>query len=190
MEEKKVKDVMLPIEEYATILVGSTVQEALAALNKAQLGLTYDRHHHRAILVLDTNGDVVGKLTHLSILGKLQPQLLGNDDIQFLDRAGLTPEFVESMEESYRHLNTSLETLCARAGGLRVEDAMVPTFESIGEDATIAEAISRVVSAHVQSILVTRHDKVVGILRTSDLFEEVADLIRGTGSLSATRRSH
>lgn len=179
MEEKKVKDVMLPIEEYATIPAGSTVQEALVALNKAQLGLTYDRHHHRAILVLDPEGDVVGKLTHLSILGSLQPHLLGNDDMQFLDRAGLTLEFVESMEESYRHMNTSLEGLCARAGQLGVEDAMVPTYESIDEEATLAEAIGRAVSAHVQSMLVTRHGKVAGILRTSDVFEEVADLIRG-----------
>ncbi len=178
MDEKKVSDVMLPLEEYATIPVGSTVKDALVALNKAQLGLTYDRHHHRAILVLDRDGEVVGKLTHLSILGSLEPRLLENVDIESLDRAGLTPEFVESMQESYHLLNSSLEVLCSRAAGLRVEDAMVPTIYSIDVDASLGEAIHVAVREHVQSLVVTRTGTVVGILRTSDVFEEVADLIR------------
>lgn len=178
MEEKKVSEVMLPLEEYATIPAGSTVKEALIALNKAQLGLTYDRHHHRAILVLDRSGEVLGKLTHLSILGSLEPRLLESVDIQSLDRAGLTPEFVESMQESYLLLNAGLEVLCARAAGLQVEDAMVPAVHSVDVDAPLGEAIHVAVREHVQSLLVTRAGKVVGILRTSDVFEEVADLIR------------
>jgi len=178
MDEKKVIDVMLPLEEYATIPVGSTVKEALVALNKAQLGLTYDRHHHRAILVLGPGGDVVGKLTHLSILGSLEPRLLESGDILSLDRAGLTPEFVQSMQESYHLLNSSLEILCARAAGLKVEDAMVPAVESIDVDASLGEAIHVAVREHVNSLVVTDGDEVAGILRTSDVFEEVADLIR------------
>jgi CBS domain-containing protein len=144
------------------------------------MGLTYDRHHHRAILVLDAGGEVVGKLTHLSILAKLEPSLLQNADVHALDRAGLTPEFIESMEESYRLVNTSLNKLIARAAQLNVEDAMVFSMESIDEQAPLVEAIHMAVKAHVQSLLVTSGGKVTGILRTADVFEEIADVIRAS----------
>jgi CBS domain-containing protein len=180
MNDKKVKDLMLPLAEYATISAESTIREALVALNKAQMGLTYDRHHHRAILVIDETGEVVGKLTHHSILASLEPRLLGSVDLRQLDRAGLTQEFISSMEESAVNLNLTLERMCAEAGRRKVEQAMVPTIESIEEEAPLAEAIHLIVRKHVQSVLVTRSDRVVGILRTSDVFEEVADMIRST----------
>jgi predicted transcriptional regulator len=82
------------------------------------------------------------------------------------------------MQESYHLLNASLEVLCARAAGLRVEDAMVPAVESIDVNASLGEAIHVAVREHVQSLVATDGGTVVGILRTSDVFEEVADLIR------------
>ena len=51
--ERPVGEVMLLLEEYATVAADATVEDALIALDKAQLGLTYDRHHHRAVLVLE-----------------------------------------------------------------------------------------------------------------------------------------
>ena len=54
---------------------------------------------------------------------------------------------------------------------------MVPIGESIDEDALLTEAIHQMVLMHALSIPVTRHGEVVGILRQSDVFEEVADII-------------
>lgn len=178
MEEKRVKDLMLPLQEYATVSSESTIKDAIVALSKAQMGLTYDRHHHRAILVLDVDGEVVGKLTHHSILKSLEPRLFANGDVRSLDRVGLDPGFIESIRESYRYFSTSLDRLCEEASRRKVVEAMVPTVESIDEESLLTDAIRLIVDRHVQSILVTRRDAVVGILRTSDVFEEVADLIR------------
>jgi len=157
MDTKKVGDVMLSLDEYATIASGCTIREALVALSKAQLGLTYDRHQHRAVLVLDEAGAVIGKLTHWDILRSLEPELLRGDDLASLDRAGLSAEFI---------------------GRIKHEDAMVPIAESISEDAPLSEGIRRFVALHVQVLLVHGHEKVIGVLRLSDVFEEVADRIR------------
>ena len=179
MKEKTVKDLMLPLDEYATVSARSTIREALTALDKAQLGLDFDRHNHRAVLVLDEAGQVVGKLSHWAILRSLEPKFLQHDDLASLARAGLTPEFVQSLQERFSGMTGSLTRMCLEASRLEAREAMVPTGESIDEDAPLTEAIRLMVLHHEQSKLVTKKNEVVGILRLTDVFDEVADIIRG-----------
>jgi len=178
METKKVRDVMLSLDEYATVASGCTILEALVALNKAQLGLTYDRHQHRAVLVLNDSGTVIGKLTHWSVLCSLEPELLRGEDLALLDRAGLSAEFIGRLTHLTPMFGGDLDRMCRAAAHVRVEDAMIPVTESISENASLSEAIRQMVVLHAQSLLVHGQWKVVGILRLSDVFEEVADCIR------------
>lgn len=180
METKRVRDLMLPLSEYATIDADRTVREALAALDKAQLGLTYDRHHHRAILALDEEGHVVGKVTHHSLLRSLEPRLLEMVDIESLRRVDLGEDFIEKLRGESEHRQQSLQALCRKSARLKVKDAMVAVMEHIDENAPLIEAIHVLVDRHVQSMLVTSNGQVVGILRLSDVFEEIADMIRST----------
>ena len=178
MEEKRVGEVMVSLSEYATIDAEKTIKEALEALSKAQLGLTQDRHHHRAVLVLDRDGNVMGKLSHWAILRALERRPLRADDMVSLSRAGLTEEFIESMQDSLSTFTGSLQQMCRYAARIKAKDAMVSVGESIEESATLTEAIRMLVRKHVQSLPVTSGNKVVGILRLSDVFEEVAEAIK------------
>lgn len=180
MESRKVKDLMLALDEYATVASDATIREAVAALSKAQLGLTYNRHHHRAVLVLDRDGRVVGKLTHWAILHSLEPRFFGQADREALSRSNLSQEFIQSLEQRFSALRRDLASACREAARVLVRDAMVPVRESIDEEAELTEAIRMMVLGHWQSILVTRQGDVAGILRLSDVVEEVADLIRET----------
>lgn len=177
MDRKLVKDLMLPLSDYATIGSDRTIREALAALSKAQLGLTNDRHHHRAVLVLDDKRAVVGKLTHWAMLRSLQPRVFNDADYATLFRSGLSVDFIQSVA-SHHPVRGSFRHMCRLAGEVKVRDAMVPVKESVAEDAPLVSAIGQMTGEHVQSLLVTRGGVVVGILRLSDVFEEVADLIR------------
>ena len=179
MEEKRVKDLMLSLEEYATVPAEATIRDALLSMNEAQLGLDGDRHHHRAVLVLDVRGRVIGKLSHWAILRQLKPRLLHNGDLIALARAGLTQEFIDAVTSTLSGFGSSLSLMCSEAARIKARDAMVPVAESIDEDASLSDAIQELVVSHVQSMLVTRDGEVVGILRLSDVFEEVAAAIRG-----------
>jgi len=177
-EEPRVRDVMLLLSEYSTVSSEATLRDALVALSKAQLGLTYDRHHHRAVLALDARGKVVGKLSHWAILRSLEPKLLSDRELRALNRAGLSSDFIDSLRETVHFFKGSLRHMCANAAKVKVRDAMVPAGEGIDENAPLTEAIHRMVVEHAQSILVTRQSEVIGVLRLSDVFEEVADAIR------------
>ena len=180
MEGKKVKDIMLSLDDYATVSCEATIQEALVELSKAQMGLTYNRHHHRAVLALDGEGRVVGKLTYWAILRSLEEKFLTDSDYEALSRSGVSQVFVESLQSGFSLFQGNLDQMCKRAARIRARDAMVPARESIDEEAGLTEAIRLMVLGHWQSMLVTRDHRVVGILRLADVFEEVADLIRAS----------
>lgn len=177
-EEPRVRDLMLLLSEYSTVSSEATLGDALVALSKAQMGLTYDRHHHRAILALDGEGKVVGKLSYWAILRSLEPKLLSDRELRALNRAGLSADFIDSLRETVHFFKGSLKRMCVNAARVKVKDAMVPAGEGIDEHAPLTEAIHRMVLEHSQSVLVTRKDEVIGVLRLSDVFEEVADAIR------------
>ncbi len=177
LEALRVKDMMLPLASYATVSCEATLREALAALSKAQLGLTYDRHHHRAVLAMDEQGNVVGKLTHQAILRALLPSALGATDVERLAGAGLNAEWIESVAR-LSPIRANLASMCAASDRVTVREAMVAATDSIEEGASLGEAIEALVVSRAESLLVTRDRRVVGILRLSDVFEEVADRIR------------
>lgn len=178
MNEPGVKDLVLPLSSYAMVSEDATVQAALQALSKAQLGLTSERHHHRAVLVLDPGGKVVGKLSHLAILRSLEPRLLNRQDEASLTRAGLSQDFIGALVENLSLFRGSLKLLCEAAARVRVRDAMTAIEESVDENARLTEAIHLMVFKRLQSVLVTREGEAVGLLRLSDVFEQVADIIR------------
>ena len=60
-----VRDLMVPLEEYATVPEEATLFEAVMALEQAQERLDRNRYKylHRAVLVYDKNKKIVGKIS-------------------------------------------------------------------------------------------------------------------------------
>ena len=68
-----------------------------------------------------------------------------------------------------------------RATKLKVGDFILAPSENeyIDDNATLGEAIQQLVIYPYHSLLVTRGDEVVGILRLSDVFTKICDIIKG-----------
>ena len=71
MKTNKIEDLMVPLSEYATVTVGATLFDAVSALEKAQMEFDQTKYRHRAVLVLDKNGEVVGKVSQHTALKAL-----------------------------------------------------------------------------------------------------------------------
>jgi len=173
VDTKKVKDLMVPLGEYAVVARDATLLDAILALDKSLLKLKPGRQKHRAVLVLDETGKVVGKIGHLAFLKALEPKYNVLGDLSALSHVGVSQEFIDSMMQNYQLLQDNLADLCRRAAALKAGDVMRPVSESIDENASLAEGIHKLVMYQSLSILVTRDGKVVGLLRLSDLFEEL-----------------
>lgn len=178
MEDRLVKDLMISLDEYATVSADATLRQALQVLEQSQSSQLDERHRYRAVLVLDERGAVVGKLSHWAVLRKLEPKLFRQEDFSALSRTHLSPDFIDALQERFARYAGGLAQMCREAARLRASDAMVPAGEAIDEETPLVEAIHHLVVEHSQSVLVSRDDEIVGILRLSDVFEEVASLIR------------
>ena len=178
----RVADLMVPIDEYATVSDDATLYEAVIALEKAQEELDRKRHHylHRAILVYDKNNNICGKISQLDVLMALEPKYQEMGDMRTLSRAGFSPQFLKSMMEKFHLCDSSFSEMCTKAANKKVKDFMhTPTEgEHVEQETSLCEAIHLLVMGHHQSLLVTRDGGIVGILRLTDVFKEVFQMIK------------
>ena len=74
MEEKHVKDLMIPIEDYAVISEDATIGDALRVMSEMSEKLSLKQYKHQAIQVQGAKGNIVGRLTQADILKGLEPK--------------------------------------------------------------------------------------------------------------------
>lgn len=176
-----VGELMVPLEEYATVSKEATLREAILALEKAQRTLDPSRHKHRAVLVLDESGKVVSKITMKNILIALEPNYGKLEGTGVLERSGYSPDLIRSMLENSALWTEPLQFFSERAAKLKVGDLIYAPSEDeyIDENATAGKAIHQLMMYPFLSLLVTSGEAVVGILRLSDVFTKVCDIIKG-----------
>ena len=174
MDSKKIRDLMVPLDEYPMVKDDATLLDAIDALERAQKNLPPGRQPYRAVLITNLEGKVIGKIGQLALLNALEPKYSVLGDMSRLYRAGVSSEFVDSMMEHFRFFQDNLSDLCARASTLMAKDVMHPVAESIDEEAPLKEAINKIVTQQTLSLLVTRGSEVVGLIRLSDLADEIA----------------
>lgn len=186
MDTKRVKDIMVALDDYAVVKEDATLLDALVALEQAQQRLPSDREPHRAVLVVDQQGKVVGKVGQWSFLKALEPkyQVLG-EDMNRLAMAGVSDDFLSSTMEHFRFFQDKLTDLCLAAYDRKVVDIMRPVTEHIDESASLCEAIHILVMRQTLSVLVKRGHEVVGLLRLSDLFAEVTGQVKAHAAAQA-----
>ena len=180
-DARTVKEVMIPLSEYATVSEDATLYEAVLALEKAQEEFDETRFYkHRAILIYDKNRKIVGKVSQLDVLRALEPKYEQMGDPNSLSRFGFSPQFLKSMLQQFKLLEQPLETLCKKAGALKIKSFMyTPTAgEYVRASVTLNEAIHQLVMGHHQSLLVTEGGGIVGILRLADVFREVCMIVK------------
>ena len=181
MKTITVRELMVPLEAYATVPREATLREAVLALENAQMTLAPDRHLHRAILVLDENGQVVSKIIMKDILVALEPNYGKVEGMGVLERSGFSPDLIQDMLKSNTLWAEPVQFFAERAAKLKVSDFIHPPAEGeyIDENATLGEATNQLVVQPYHSLLVTSSDEVVGILRLSDVFAKICDIIKG-----------
>ena len=180
MKTHSVKDLMVPLADYATVPEDATMYEAVMALEKAQQEFDRSRYLHRAVLVYNKNKQIVGKVSQLDILKALEPKYEQIEDSRSISRFGYSRQFLKKMLDQFSLWDKPLNDICKKASVIKVKDFMyTPTEgEYIEEQATLNEAVHQLVMGHHQSLLVTRGKEIVGILRVTDVFLEVCNTIK------------
>ena len=175
MSDYRVKELMVPLSEYATVPKGSTLFDAVLALEKAQEEFDHTKYKHRGVLILDKDKRVIGKLGQLDVLRALEPKDENPGKLDELNQFGFSSNFVHKLRKQRRMKATPLKDLCSKASKLKVEDFMQTPSEGefIEEEASLEMAVMQLVLGHHISLLVTRDKEILGILRLTDAFAAV-----------------
>ena len=178
---KIVKDLMVPVDDCGTVHQDKTIGEAIQTLKQ-----TRDRQRvpeaafkYRVLLVLDDDHRIVGKLGHTDIVLKIDPRYQGDERshaIAHTSTAGLSPALLNSLVHWDSLWNESFEQRCRKVLKLSVKECMcAATCEDFVMETDLLEAaMHKLATGRHHSLLVTRDDGVVGILRLTDVFEQIA----------------
>ncbi len=175
----KVKELMVPLSGYATVSQNASLADAVKSLKLAQKEFDQTRDRHRAILVSDENNKIVGKLSQLDVIRSLEPKYLKFDNRKELSRFGFNKDYMDSMFREHHLWEDSLDDICEKASTIIVKNIMYTLTEGeyVKDDASLEEAIHQLVMGRHQSLLVTSGKDIVGILRLTDVFREIANRI-------------
>ena len=117
-----VKELMIPLEEYATVDKDATIYDALLALEKAQENFNQSQYTHRAILVYE--GDrIVGKIDMTDWIQGLEPGYAHIRNMQKEEFAyGGFKGFIRSMAEAHNLWEKPMNDICRKGANFKVKD--------------------------------------------------------------------
>jgi len=185
-----VKDLMVVKHDYATIAREASLLEAVLALENAQLReIQHDpiRQRDRGLLVTDENGRIVGRLVMLDILKGLEPRYERVEGTRIsamgASRVGSARGFLEATTKDIGLWKKPLHNLAEKASRVKVKHFVhgPAQTEIIDEQASLDAALHQLITGQHQSLLVTRNDEIVGILRLTDVYERISEMIKSCG---------
>lgn len=180
-----VKDLMLPVDHYVTVQEDTTISDAIKILEKMRHIFESEgkEYRPRQLIVLDRQNRVVGRLTQLDVVTSLEPKYRseqGDEAIKHISASGLSPELLKNMMRWYSLWGESFDDRCSKVARMNVKDCMRPPRrdEYIDENEALETAVHQLVLGRHSALMVTRKDEVVGFLRLSDVFDQIAQSCR------------
>jgi CBS domain-containing protein len=163
---------MVPLSEYAVVDEDASVYDAVLALQAAQERFDRTRYRHRAVLVADKTGGIVGKLGQLDMLRALEPKYEEMRSGSGVTRLGFSRKFLVSMLDRYELFAQPIERMCHHVFEQKAARYMQRPGEGeqIEADASLDKALHLLLAGQHQSLLVMDDGRIIGILRLTDVF--------------------
>jgi CBS domain-containing protein len=166
---KKIADLMIPLEDYPHVPYWFTLRQAMAIVREAAIKFE-GTFEPRSVLVFDEKYHLLGILTLGDIL------------------RGLAPKFLQGAVGKLRAVfdfDSALSGLEADISGPQVKEAsqtpvsevISPITVTVGAGDSLAKALLLMIQEDVGRMPVMQEQKVVGIIRLSDLFQEISDFV-------------
>jgi signal-transduction protein with cAMP-binding, CBS, and nucleotidyltransferase domain len=166
VEQKKVKDLMIPLEDYPHIPYWFTLRQAMAIVREAAIKFE-GSFEPRAVLVFDEKYQLLGMLTLRDIIKGLEPQFMHETALVKAD-PNLTVLMGDLFGPGMRE-----------ASQKPVSEVMSPIKVTVQGSDLLAKAIFMMIQENVGLMPVIQDNKVAGMIRLSDLFKEISQMVLG-----------
>jgi predicted transcriptional regulator len=180
MEKMKVRELMRPVEEFPRVSNQATFMEVVDALETAQQAFSSGKAPQRILLVYDDAGQILGKLSPLDVVKGLEPNYGGIDDLKDVSHYRLAQSTLEAMKEQFRLWQAPLAELCKKAYNVRIGNFIrLPSPDHmVNADDKMDNAFHLFVVGRHDSLFVKDGEKIVGLIRFSDVYKKIAQTMR------------
>ena len=185
-EEKSVKDIMAPIEDYDKVDIDSQLCDVLSILkrNYENIKTGGKGSFHKTLFVTDAGDNIVGKLSMYDVIRGLVPEPAKAPEIskayhQMLSSRALEVAVeVSDIQEHYQWLHSGFTELVKQEAHKEVKDLMKPIQKSVlQEEDRITQAVYVIFKEDVRQQLVHRDGKIVGVVNLNIIFSELLEII-------------
>ncbi|RJQ24773.1 MAG: CBS domain-containing protein [Peptococcaceae bacterium] len=164
--DRRVKEIMVPLNDYSTVLIDAPLKEAIDVLNDSLHQYERIWYGYHSLLVINPQKELVGMLTLRTIL-----------------KAAMLLELKQHQQLRGSSWGWYFAAQHQKKTGIRVKDVMRPLklVTARAED-TVFTAAVKMVTHRINSLPVLDKNHVVGIVRTFDVFQVIGELLAGGDS--------
>jgi CBS domain-containing protein len=173
LETKRVSEIMIPLRDYPIVYIDQTLKDAMREMEICQIEFLGKKTAPRIILVFDLSDQLVGVARRRDIMRGLEPDFLVSKPLSVrknLFDVQLDPNLSEM---SYDRLLKGVFEHSKRP----ISDVMLPVVATIHHDDHIIKAIYEMVDRNQSLLPVLKDERVVGVLRSVDVFREFSRYI-------------
>ena len=184
-DERKVKDIMSPIEEYNFVNEDDRLCDALRILrdNHEKLQQNTPGNFHKTLFVKNTEGQIVGKFSTFDLIRGLVPESARKTDSKkqyyyrsLSMRAEEVEKEIKQIQERFHWFNTSFFDLVRQETQKKVSEVMSPIDPLLEENDSINKAVYLMFKENIRQPLVLRDGMIVGVVTLMCVFEELLSL--------------
>jgi CBS domain-containing protein len=180
----KVKDIMIPIEEYEKVDLEAHLCDALSILkrNYEKAKTCKPDHFHKTLFVTDPSGKIIGKLSIYDLIRGLVPETSKELDVSQREpyvrvtRLWEIEERAVELTERLGWLTHSFVDLVKQEAHKKVKDIMDGVHPILKEEDTLNQAIYLMFKESVRQPLVVRKGEIVGVINLMRIFSELLEV--------------
>jgi predicted transcriptional regulator len=176
MKHVTAEEIMIPLEEYPHLPYWFTLRQAMAELIKTQIDVNGRSSLPRRVLVFDEESRLLGVVRRRDIMRGLEPRFAKGTTSDYPNKlfdVSFDPNLLEVL------IDQGLESMRKRAEDT-VEAIIQPIHVTVEHADHILKIMHEMVAHDVSMIPVLKDDTVVGVVRSVEVFQQVARVVLGT----------
>ena len=178
LETLRIGDIMIPIGDYPSVIPENTLKEAIEKMEQSQLEVDGRKSLPRVLLVLEATGELAGTVRRRDIMRGLEPRHLVTQPLNYRKKlfdVSIDPNLSElSYESMIKGIHEQANT--------PVRAVMRPIQIALEFDDHIIKGVYEMVGYGLTLLPVMQKSKVVGVVRSVELFREMAHIVHAMDS--------
>ncbi len=169
----RVREIMIPVARYPSVRDNTTLRKAIEVILGAVLEVEHEKSLPRVLLVFDGIDVLVGTVRRRDIMRGLEPSFLVSQPLEYRKKLFDVAIDPNLSELSYDRVIKGIRAQAERP----VSDVMRPIEATLDAEDHIGKAIYEMVSLNVSLIPVLHEKQLVGVVRSVDVFRELAKFL-------------